>query len=519
MLFALAQGPAPAEFGWWLASRASGIVALLCITISVGIGLSMAGKVAARPLGAKLIALHQHTALAGLVAIAVHGLTLLGDAHLSPSFGDIAIPFTSDYEPLWTGLGVTGGWLAAALGLSYWVRDRIGPKRWRSLHKLTILVYVMAVAHTLGAGTDASQPWMLAMLVGTGAPVLFLFVMRVMTPKPAPAFRPHKVVALTHESATVLSITLVPADKKPVAPHQPGQFVPVRVAGTTRSYSLSAAPGGDRHRISVKREVGGVVSEHLHTNVAVGDVLELGRPAGRFVLDEQSRRPVVLLSTGIGVTPVLAMLDALAAKRSTRPVWWIHGARCGSEHPFREEVRARLARLPDARSYVTYSRPDPWDEPVPTGRLTAETVTSLGVPLDADFHLCGLPAFVEELTIGLRAAGAQHITSESFGGAPAKGPRPATAPTPAPSGTGPAIAFARSDVSTTWDASFGNLLDLAEAHDVPNGASCRVGSCHGCRATVLEGEVHHDPEPLDPPPAGSALLCCARPSGDLVLDA
>jgi ferredoxin-NADP reductase/DMSO/TMAO reductase YedYZ heme-binding membrane subunit len=524
MLLALAQqsGPAPAEFGWWLASRASGIVALLCITLSVGIGLAMAGKIAARPLGARLMALHQQTALAGLVAIAVHGLTLLGDAHLSPSLGDIALPFTSTYAPVWTGLGVTAGWLAAILGLTYWLRDRIGPRRWRSLHKLTVLVYVLGVAHTLGAGTDAGRPWMLGMLVLTGAPVLFLFVMRVLTPRPAPAFRPFRVVALTHESATVLSLTLVPDDKRPIAPHLPGQFVPVRLDGLTRTYSLSAAPGGGRYRISVKREAGGAMSERLHERVAVGDVLELGRPAGRFVLDEQRARPVVLLSAGIGVTPVLAMLDALAAARSERSVWWIHGARCGSEHPFRDEVRARLARLPGGHAYVSYSRPDPWDEPGPTGRLTAATVVGLGVPLDADFHLCGTPSFVGDLTSGLLEAGVApaDITSESFGGGaptPAPGVRAATATT----ATGPtsAIAFARSEVSTTWDGSFTSLLDLAEAHAVPNAASCRVGACHGCRATVLSGEVHHDPEPLAPPPAGSALLCCARPRGDLVLDA
>ena len=519
MLSALAQqaGPDPAQFGWWLASRASGIVALLCITVSVGIGLAMAGKVAARPLGARLMALHQHTALAGLVAIAVHGLTLLGDAHLRPSLGDIAIPFTGEHAPLWTGLGITGGWLAAGLGLTYWARDRIGPARWRSLHRLTILVYVLSVAHTLGAGTDAGQPWLLALLALTGAPVLFLFVMRVLTPRPAPAFRPFRVVALAHESANVLSLTLVPADRTPVAPHRPGQFVPVRVCGVTRSYSLSAAPGGGRYRISVKREPGGVASEHLHERVAVGDVLQVGRPAGRFVLDEQSTRPVVLLSAGIGVTPVLAMLDALATAGSRRPVWWLHGARCGAEHPFRDEVRAKLARLPGAEAYVTYSRPDPWDEPLPTGRLTADTVVGLGVPLDADFHLCGAPGFVADLGAGLRAAGATRLTSESFRGVP--GAPHERAPAASAAGGGPAIAFARSEVSTRWDDRFTSLLDVAETHAVPNAAGCRVGACHGCRTTVLSGEVHHDPAPLAPPPAGSALLCCALPRGDVVLDA
>jgi ferredoxin-NADP reductase len=525
MLAALAQspGPAPAEFGWWLASRSSGIVALLCITVSVGLGLAMAGKVAARPLGAHLMAVHQQTALAGLVAALVHGITLLGDGFLKPSIGDIVLPFTSAHEPLWTGLGVTGGWLAAALGLTYWVRDRIGPARWRSLHRLTILVYVLAVAHTLGAGTDAGQPWLLALLALTGAPVLFLFVMRVLTPRPAPAFRPFRVVALTHESANVLSLTLVAADGKPVVAHAPGQFVPVRVdvpgRGTVlRTYSLSAAAGGERYRLSVKRETDGVVSDYLHRAVAVGDVLELGRPAGRFVLDEQSARPVVLLSAGIGVTPVLAMLDALAARRSAREVWWIHGARCGVEHPFREEVRSRLERLPNGRAHVRYSQPDPWDEPLPTGRLTAADVLALGVPLDGDYAICGTPAFVRSLTDGLRAAGvaAERMRSERFGGAAAAA---APAGVAASGVAGPAVAFARSDVTATWDQGFASLLDLAEAHAVPSAASCRVGSCHGCRATVLSGAVHHDPEPLSPPPPGSALLCCARPAGDVVLDA
>ncbi len=137
-------GPDPAEYGWWLASRAAGIVALVCIALSVGIGLAMAGRAPSR--AHRLFALHQQTALIGLVAIAVHGITLLGDRFLAPSIGDIALPFTSTFAPLWTGLGVTGGWLAAILGLSYWIRDRIGTGLWRRLHRATILVYVLSVA-------------------------------------------------------------------------------------------------------------------------------------------------------------------------------------------------------------------------------------------------------------------------------------------------------------------------------------------------------------------------------------
>jgi sulfoxide reductase heme-binding subunit YedZ len=185
------------EFGWWLASRASGLVALALITLSVTIGLSMAGKVASKPgLKRTLNAVHEHAALAGLIAIAVHGITLLGDRWLAPGPIGIAVPFVMDYEPLYTGLGITAGYLAAALGLSFYARKRIGTRRWRQLHKLTIVVYVLSVVHTLGAGTDASTPWLRALLVVTGAPVLFLFVMRVL-PREKPARQPAPVTAST----------------------------------------------------------------------------------------------------------------------------------------------------------------------------------------------------------------------------------------------------------------------------------------------------------------------------------
>jgi sulfoxide reductase heme-binding subunit YedZ len=185
-------GRDPMEFGWWLASRASGIVALLLITFSVTLGLAMAGKAVKKPgLPRVLAAVHEHAALAGLIAIAVHGITLLGDKWLAPGPVGITVPFAMEYRPLWTGLGITAGYLAAALGLSFYARKRIGTRRWRQLHKLTILVYVLSVAHTLGAGSDASTPWMRALMVATGAPVLFLFVMRVLPrEKRAPAAPP-----------------------------------------------------------------------------------------------------------------------------------------------------------------------------------------------------------------------------------------------------------------------------------------------------------------------------------------
>ena len=177
----------PMDYGWWLASRASGLVALALITLSVGVGLAMAGRAFQKPgLAKRLMALHEHAALAGLIAIAVHGITLLGDAWLHPGPVGVAVPFAMDYKPIFTGLGIVGGYLAAALGLSFYARRRIGAKLWRKLHRATILVYVLAVVHTLGAGTDASQPWLRAAMALTGAPILYLLVVRMLPPPQRP---------------------------------------------------------------------------------------------------------------------------------------------------------------------------------------------------------------------------------------------------------------------------------------------------------------------------------------------
>lgn len=522
-------GPDPGEFGWWLASRAAGVVALLCITISVGVGLAMAGRVSKRPrLARTLLSVHQQTALVGLVAIAAHGITLLGDRFLSPSIGDIAIPFTSTYEPLWTGLGVAGGWLAGILGLSYWIRQRIGPGLWRKLHRATILVYVLSVAHTLGAGTDASEPWMRVLLVGTGAPILFLFLMRVLTPAQAPAFRRFRVADVRPESNSVLSFELVPADRKRVPEHQPGQFVPLRAKlpggeQAVRSYSISCAPRETGYRISVKHEPAGRVSAHLHSGVEVGDVVELSTPAGAFVVGAPSAAPLVLISAGIGATPLLAMLESLAAERSDRAVWWIHSARNHAEHAFRSEVQAHLAYLENGHRHVRYTRPQPRDrlgrDFDAVGRLTGRDILDLATATDAEFRLCGPTRFVADITGDLVSAGVDsaRIKSESFGGAPAP---PAVADLPAaPKGDGPVVEFSRSGVTAEYSPCHGSLLEVAEAVAVPVASGCRIGACHGCRATVLAGAVRHDPEPVQPPPPGSALLCCAVPEGDVVLDA
>lgn len=190
----------PVAHIWWLASRASGVVALVLITISVGIGLAMSGKlIRRRGLGPKLTAVHEQTALAGLIAIAVHGLTLLGDPWLHASVAGISVPFVMGYRTFFTSLGIIAGWLAALLGLSFYVRRHIGPALWRRAHRATVVVYALGLVHTIGAGTDASTGWLRWFMALTAIPIAALFVRRLVAGKPTPrvarAPRPAKELA------------------------------------------------------------------------------------------------------------------------------------------------------------------------------------------------------------------------------------------------------------------------------------------------------------------------------------
>ena len=296
-----------------------------------------------------------------------------------------------------------------------------------------------------------------------------------------------------------------------------------------RNYSLSGPPDAGYYRIAVKRERDGAVSGYLHTRLAVGDQLDVAAPRGTFILD-RTEAPVLLISAGIGATPVLGMLEALAAEHADREIWWLHGARSGREHSFAAETRALLASLPKVRAHVCYSRPGPNDREGQdfdsTGRLTASLLAELGAPRDAEAYLCGPTPFMEEISAGLAAMGidASRIHTEPFGPAPGLTPgiaaTPARPPHPPPGepGTGPTIEFARSDLSVPWSSDYASLLELAEACDVPVRWSCRTGVCHNCESTLIAGKLEYNPDPVEPPADGSALICCSQPRDDVVLD-
>jgi ferredoxin-NADP reductase len=333
----------------------------------------------------------------------------------------------------------------------------------------------------------------------------------------------------------VTSLVLEPTDGRPLATALPGQFIVLRLKpapdapALLRSYSLSDEPRDDRYRLSIKREPHGAAGAFIETQVRVGDVLDASAPRGSFTL-RPGDGPIVLLSAGVGVTPVLAMLHALAAGASPREVWWIYGARHGGEHPFAAETRALLKALPRGHSHIRYSSPRPEDRLAvdfdAPGRLDMHAVGELAALRDGDFYLCGPSAFMNDLTVGLRTLGvaANRIHSEIFGSGPSRTPGIAATPSqpphqPAgPPGAGPLVSFARSALNVRWAPAFQSLLELAEACDVPVRWACRTGVCHTCETGLINGAVGYHPEPVEPPGEGNALICCCRPQGDIVID-
>jgi ferredoxin-NADP reductase/MOSC domain-containing protein YiiM len=350
--------------------------------------------------------------------------------------------------------------------------------------------------------------------------------------RPAPAtgvepgwngFRPLRVSAVHRESPQVMSILLESDDHTALPTALPGQYLTVRIPGAgkpapMRSYSLSGEPTTGTYRISVKREDHGVVSRWLHAHVEPGSVIEAAAPRGDFCLTEDDT-PVVLISAGIGVTPVLAMLHALSAAHSTRDIWWLHTVRNPETQAFAAEVTALIESLPHARQRVVYTQTQ--------GRVNQSTIAELGLPADASAYLCGPTQFMADMRSGLVAAGLEpaHIHSELFGALPSinpgvvdEGPRQPPHPPAGTPGTGPSITFSRSGLTVSWSPDYRSILDLAEACDVPTRFSCRSGVCHVCETGIVDGTTTYVQSPLESPRPQTVLICSAVPTSDLVLD-
>ncbi|MGH7070097.1 MAG: MOSC domain-containing protein [Acetobacteraceae bacterium] len=355
------------------------------------------------------------------------------------------------------------------------------------------------------------------------------------SPASWPGFRPLKVRRKQNESDNVVSLHL--AADEPLPPALPGQFITLRLPITSssmpviRSYSLTDTSEAGRYPIAIKCEPHGIAGQYLREHVAEGATIAVAAPRGGFTLRSGTgNHPIVLLSAGIGVTPVLAMLHSLANGAPTRPVSWIHSARNGAEHPFAKEAARLLGRFSRGRSLVAYSQPRAADrlgvDFDVSGRITLDTLQNFGIPEEADVYLCGPASFMDAMREALAATRIPpaRIRTEDFG------PRDPLMPgltdqqkgaprVPAgPAGSGPLVSFARSGISVHWDDRYGNLLELAEACNVSVRWACRTGVCHTCISRLLNGRVDYDPEPLERPTEDNALICCSRPVDQTVLD-
>jgi ferredoxin-NADP reductase/MOSC domain-containing protein YiiM/ferredoxin len=352
-----------------------------------------------------------------------------------------------------------------------------------------------------------------------------------------PGFRPLRVTRVVAENPVVSSVYLAAADRAPLPAAQAGQYLTVRITGAAkpapvRSYSLSSPPGADPYRISVKREPHGVASSYINSKLRPGAVLDVAAPRGDFVLGTGTG-PVLLISAGIGITPVLSMLHELAEQRSTREIWWLHGSRRPQEHAFAAEAHDLLAGLPRAHEHVYYSAAAPPHGQVchaAAGRLTKDKLAALlagtDLPASATAYVCGPQSFMTDMQQALTGAGLDpaRIRTELFGALPSINPgltgqasRPPHQPA-GPPGTGPLVTFARSGIAAPFATELRSVLELADACDVPSRWSCRTGVCHTCVTALLSGRVSYRPDPLELPADGQVLICCSQPSTDIVLD-
>jgi len=351
-------------------------------------------------------------------------------------------------------------------------------------------------------------------------------------------FRKFRVDRITQECDDVRSIYLVPHDGKSLPGYMPGQYLtfslrlPENSKPVVRCYSLSDAPGRPYYRCSIKK-VGppvdrpdsspGLASTHMNETVKEGDLLDVKSPRGTFVLDTDCDTPIVLLGGGIGVTPMLSMLNTLAVTKSEREAILFYGVRHGGEHIFRHELNALCENHDKLQQIICYSNPLPSDvsgrDYDVDGRVTIEQIRERLHHKNCEFFLCGPPPFMESLLQGLKSwgVGDGSIHTEAFGPSAVKktNPRPVVDSNGSPVG----ITFAKSQTTINWDPGCDSILDFAEAHDIEIESGCRAGNCGTCAVAVKSGEVQYVQEPSGECQTGTCLPCICVPSESMVLDA
>ena len=339
------------------------------------------------------------------------------------------------------------------------------------------------------------------------------------------------------ECEDICSFYLVPHDKKLLPSFLPGQYltfkldVPGQTKPVVRCYSLSDCPRPETYRVTIKRipprEEGappGLASSFFHEQVKEGDILDVKAPSGQFCLELAGGGGLVLIGSGIGVTPVLSMLNTLVTQGSRREIWFFHGIRSHSEHVMKEHLEAIAREHPNVHLQVCASKPDKTYELGRDyhheGRISVDLFKTLLPSNNYDFYLCGPGPMMQDLTEGLKEWGApeKNVHYETFGPSSVKKIAAVVAPGAA-APTGYAIQFKKSGKTVNWCGDYTSILDLAEANGISIASGCRAGSCGTCQVAVFSGEVDYIEKSDFETNPGTRLTCIGAPKSDLVLDA
>ena len=404
------------------------------------------------------------------------------------------------------------------------------PERGRTLTNSEHLVvhFQRLVANALTRSTDAEQKPVESKVIPITASISVNPTESAVPEAEKNAHVDLEVIRVDRESDVISSFYLRRADGNKLAPWEPGQFLPIqlKIPGqpqpVLRTYTVSTCANPDYYRLSIRRLDPSVVSKHLHDHAKPGTRIEAMAPRGKFVLDQSSERPAVLVSGGVGLTPMVAMLEHVVAEgkrtKKFRPVYFIHGTQNGGAHAFAKHVRALASEHPQAHVHFVYSKPGKADKLGTThhgeGHVTVETLKKLLPFGDYDFYLCGPSDFMNSLYSGLTAMNVapERIHYESFG--PGSVLKPVIPHKAAPADGADGIArvrFAKSGIDVVWSRDMGNLLELAEEAGIAAAFGCRSGVCGTCKTTIKSGAVDYLEEPLVERAANEVLLCCSLP--------
>lgn len=340
-------------------------------------------------------------------------------------------------------------------------------------------------------------------------------------------FRDFTIYKIFKESSTIKSFYFKRTDNTPIEDYLPGQFITISIKSSKfkqaliRNYTLSDTPGNDYFRITVKRENHGKASQYLHDNIKVGDAIEASKPLGDFSLTTRSEKPVVLLSGGVGITPMLSMLEYIIKKQKNRSVYFLHSSHDKTVQPMFERLREINTENENVFVSIFHSSPNTSEQQFLDydfkGIISKDYLNKTLPSLDMDYFLCGPVGFMENIYSHLMSFKIPEdaIHYEFFGDGKSLG----NTPTFSDSNTNDyKVSFTKSNKVVAWNNNSTSILELAESVDITPNFSCRMGTCSTCESTLIKGNTQYDPEPFMEATPGKILICCSKPTTDIEIE-